>query len=185
MNIAIFGGSFDPVHIGHEMIINELSHLTYIDKLIVVPTYLNPFKQKYRIKPQDRFDILQHMYSKNPDITISDFEINRGEPTPSIITVEHFKKKYEPEHIYLIIGADNLKTLHLWDNFEKLNELVEFIVINRDGYEVKNDIIQFKTINMNINISSSKLREKLDIQYIPKKIQQKVTNIWNKEVKKL
>jgi nicotinate-nucleotide adenylyltransferase len=185
LNIAIFGGSFDPVHIGHEMIINELSHLTYINKLIVVPTYLNPFKQKYHIKPQDRFDILKHMYEQNPDILISDFEINRDEATPSIITVEHFKKVYEPKNIYLIIGADNLKTLHLWDHFDKLKELVEFIVINREGYDVKNDIIQFKTINLNINISSSTLREKFDIQYIPKKIQQKVTNIWNKELKKL
>jgi len=185
LNIAIFGGSFDPVHIGHETIINELSHLTYINKLIVVPTYLSPFKQKYHIKPQDRFDILKHMYEHNSDILISDFEINRNQTTPSIITVEHFKKIYEPKKIFFIIGADNLKTLHLWDNFDKLKELVEFIVINRDGYEVKNDIIQFKTINLNINISSSRLREKFDIRYIPKKIQQKVTNIWNKELKKL
>jgi len=183
LNIAIFGGSFDPVHIGHEMIINELSHLTYINKLLVVPTYLNPFKKTYHIKPKDRFDILKHMYKNNKDIIISDFEVNRGESTPSIITVRYFKEIYKPKKIYLIIGADNLKSLHLWDNFEELNELVKFIVINRDGYEVKNDIIQFTTIDMNIDISSSKLREKLDIKYIPKKIQKKVTNIWNKELK--
>ncbi|BFU77915.1 nicotinate (nicotinamide) nucleotide adenylyltransferase [Arcobacter sp. 15-2] len=185
MNIAIFGGSFDPVHIGHEMIINKLSHLSYINKLIVVPTYLNPFKKKYLIDPEDRFKILDHMYRKNKNILISDFEINRNESTPSIITVEHFKSLYNPKKIYLVIGSDNLRTLHLWDNFEKLNKLVEFIVVNRDGYEVKNDIIQFKTINMNINISSSSLRDKLDIKYIPKKIQKKVTDIWNKELKKL
>jgi len=185
LNIAIFGGSFDPVHIGHEKIINKLSKINYINKLIVVPTYINPFKKRYHIQPTDRFEILQHMYEINPDILISDFEINRQEPTPSIITVEHYKAIFKPKKIYLIIGSDNLKNLHLWDEFEKLKELVEFIVVNRDGYEVKNDIIQFKTINMNINISSSSLRDKLDIKYIPKKIQKKVTDIWNKELKKL
>lgn len=185
MNIAIFGGSFDPIHIGHEMIINKLSHLSYINKLIVVPTYLNPFKKKFHLSPEKRFEILNQMYEKNQDILISDFEINRGESTPSIITVEHFKKFYNPDKIYFIIGADNLKTLHLWDSFDKLNSLVEFIVINRDGYEVKNDIIQFKVINMNIDISSTSLREKFEVKYIPKKIQQKVTTIWNKELKKL
>ena len=185
MNIAIFGGSFDPVHIGHEKIINELSHIPYINKLIVVPTYLNPFKKTYLINPKDRFEILSHMYESNTEVLISDFEINRNKATPSIITVEYFKALYKPKKIYLVIGSDNLKSIHLWDNFEKLNELVEFIVVNRDGYEVKNDIIQFKTINMNINISSSSLRDKLDIKYIPKKIQKKVTDIWNKELKKL
>jgi nicotinate-nucleotide adenylyltransferase len=183
LNIAIFGGSFDPVHIGHEMIINKISQLSYINKLIVVPTYLNPFKKKYLLHPQDRFDILHKMYNSYPNILISDFEINRGEPTPTIITVEDFNLFYKPKKIYLIIGADNLKTLHLWDNFERLNQLVEFIVVKRDGYEVKNDIIEFKTINMNINISSSSLREKLDLKYIPKKIQKKVNDIWNKELR--
>ena len=185
MNIAIFGGSFDPVHIGHEMIINELSRITYINKLIVVPTYLNPFKKMYHLQPSDRFEILEHMYGINHDVLISDFEINRCEATPSIITVKHFKEIYKPKKIFLVIGSDNLKNLHLWNEFYELKELVEFIVINRDGYEVKNDIIQFKTINMNINISSSSLRDKLDIKYIPKKIQKKVTDIWNKELKKL
>ena len=181
MNIAIFGGSFDPLHIGHEMIINKLSHLEYINKLIVVPTYLNPFKKSYLINPKDRYEILTHMYDVNPEILISDFEIKRNEATPSIITVEHFKSLYKAKKIYLVIGADNLKSLHLWDSFEKLKTLVEFIVVNRDGYEVKNDIIQFKTINMNIDISSTSLRDTLDIKYIPKKIQQKVNDIWNKE----
>lgn len=185
MNIAIYGGSFDPVHIGHEKIINKLSRIEYINKLIVVPTYLNPFKKQYLIHPTVRYDILNQMYEVNPDVLISDFEIKRNEATPSIITVEHYKEIYQPKKIYLIIGSDNLKSLHLWDKFEKLNELVEFIVVNRDGYEVKNDIIQFKVINMNINISSSSLRDKLDIKYIPKKIQKKVTDIWNKELKKL
>jgi len=184
LNIAIFGGSFDPVHIGHEMIINKLSHISYIDKLIVVPTYLNPFKKNYKLHPTDRFNVLKHMYEHNTNMLISDFEINRSKATPSIITVEHFKNIYKPKKIFLIIGSDNLKNLHLWDRFEELKELVEFIVVNRDGYEVKNDIIQFKTIQMNINISSSRLRDKLDIKYIPKKIQKKVTDIWNKELKK-
>jgi nicotinate-nucleotide adenylyltransferase len=183
LNIAIYGGSFDPVHIGHEMIINKLTQINYIDKLIVVPTYINPFKKKYLLHPLDRFDILTDLFGLNSDILISNFEIQRKVPTPSILTVEYFIKIYNPKKIYLIIGADNLKTLHLWNNFEKLNQLVEFIVVSRDGYEVKNDIIQFKTIYMNINISSTSLRDKLELKYIPKKIQQKVNDIWNKEFK--
>jgi len=185
LNIAIFGGSFDPVHIGHEMIINKLSHLTSINKLIVVPTYLNPFKKKYLLHPTQRFEILEHMYNSNPKILISDFEVNREESSTSITTVKYFKERYKAKKIFFVIGADNLKTLHLWNSFDELKEIVEFIVITRDGYEVKNDIIRFKTIDMNINISSSSLRDKFNIKYIPKKIQQKVSDIWNNELNKL
>ncbi len=185
MNIAIFGGSFDPIHIGHEKIINELSQLSYIDKLIVVPTYLNPFKKKYHLQPVHRLEILQDMYDSHRNIIISDFEIKREKATPSILTVEYYKKRYKPKKIYLVIGSDNLQDIHLWKDFDRLKELVKFIVIKRDGYEVKNDIIQFKTINMNIAISSSSLRDELDMQYIPKKIQKKVSHIWNKELKRL
>ena len=62
----------------------------------------------------------------------------------------------------------------MWNSFEKLKEEVEFLVVTREGYEVKDDIISFKKINLNINISSSSLRDELDLDYIPKKIVKKV-----------
>ncbi|RLA76044.1 MAG: hypothetical protein DRG78_19755, partial [Epsilonproteobacteria bacterium] len=67
----------------------------------------------------------------------------------------------------------------------ELNKLVKFIVISRDGYEVKNDIIQFINVKMDIKISSTVLRKEFDLKYIPKKIQQKVKQLWKKESKEL
>lgn len=184
MNIAIFGGSFDPPHIGHETIVYKVLDIQIIDKLLIVPTYLNPFKNEYHLNPQDRFELLNNLFS-NDKIEISKFEINQNRAVPSIETIEHFKRVYTPHNIYLVIGADNLKSIHLWNNFERLNKLVKFIVISRDGYEVKDDIIQFINIKMDINISSSTLRKKFDLKYIPEKIQQKVKQLWKKESKEL
>ncbi|MEA3512257.1 MAG: nicotinate (nicotinamide) nucleotide adenylyltransferase [Campylobacterota bacterium] len=181
MVIALFGGSFDPFHIGHEEVINQLLSNHNIDKVVVVPTYLNPFKSSFHLSPNDRLDILNLLYDNNSDVDVLDFEIKQNKATPSIETVFYIKKLYKPSKIYLTIGSDNLESLDKWYQFDKLKKYVDFIVVQRDGYEVKNDIIQFKTINMDIRISSSKLRKDFDINYIPKKIQKKVLKIWNKE----
>jgi nicotinate-nucleotide adenylyltransferase len=181
MNIAMFGGSFDPPHIAHENIVNEVIENINVDKLFVVPTYLSPFKDKYHLEPKERFSLLKTLFEKNKKVEVIDFEIKQNRAVPTIETVEYLNKKYNPKNIYLIIGADNLKSIHLWNNFEQLQGLVKFIVISREGYEVKNDIIRFNTIKMDIDISSTLLRDNFDLKYIPKKIQQKVKNIWKKE----
>ena len=181
MNIAIFGGSFDPPHIAHENIVDEVIENINVDTLFVVPTYLSPFKDKYHLEPKERFELLATLFEADKKVKVSDFEIIQNRAVPTIETVEYFHKKYSPKNIYLVIGADNLQTLHLWNNFEQLQELVKFIVISREGYEVKNDIIHFKAINMDIDISSTFLRENFNLEYIPKKIQQKVQNIWKKD----
>ncbi len=174
MNIALYGGSFDPIHKGHEAIINELLKLEDIDRLFVVPTYLNPFKSSFHFTPVQRYDLLKDLLKDKEKVEVCDFEILNNKATPTIETVEFLKKKYSPDKIYVVIGADNLEKLHLWKDFERLNTLVEFIVVTRNGYEAKNDIIRFKRIDLDINISSSYLRDELNLDYIPKKIVKKV-----------
>jgi len=181
MNIAIFGGSFDPPHIAHEQIVKKILQRDDIDKLYVVPTYLSPFKDKYHLEPKERFELLKELFKECNKVIVTDFEIIQNRAVPTIETVQHFMQLNSPTKIYLIIGADNLQSIHLWKNFEDLKKSVQFIVAQREGYEVKNDIIQFNTINMDIDISSSHLRENFDLQYIPLKIQKKVQNIWKKD----
>ena len=126
-------------------------------------------------------ELLIDLFQEFKKVEVSDFEITQNRAVPTIETVRYLQQKYSPKNIYLVIGADNLKSIHLWNNFEELKTSVKFIVIQREGYEVKNDIIRFNTINMDIGISSSLLRDNFDLKYIPKKIQQKVKNIWKKE----
>ncbi|MEA3352794.1 MAG: nicotinate (nicotinamide) nucleotide adenylyltransferase [Campylobacterota bacterium] len=181
MNIAIYGGSFDPPHIGHEAICYKVFDVLDIDKLIVVPTYLNPFKKSYHLMPKQRLELLSILFEDDENILVDDFEIKQNKATPSIETVSYLKSIYKPDNIYLIMGADNLEKLHLWKDFEKLKQLVTFVVITRQGYEVKNDIIRFISIDMDISVSSTSLREELRSEFIPKKILNKVKEIWNKE----
>jgi len=184
MDIAVFGGSFDPFHIGHEKIVTKILQQLCIDKLFIIPTFLNPFKTKSHLCANDRLKLIQELYKNNPKIDIIDFEVNQKKKVTTFETIKYLQTKYNTDKIYLIIGADNLKDIHLWYNFKNLNKLVQFVVISRDNITLENKYITNPIyINIKENISSSLLRKNMELKYIPKKIQQKVNKLWKQELK--
>jgi len=180
MNIAIFGGSFDPFHIGHKKIVSLALEELDISKLFIVPTFLNPFKDSSFLDANTRLELLNNMYENDKDIEIISYEVNNNERTPTYKTLQYLKKNYSLNKIYLIIGADNLKDIHLWYNFKNLVQEVEFVVVSRDSFSLENEHIKALHLKLNEEISSSTLREKMQINCIPKKIQKKVKELWKK-----
>gem|GEM_PF-2147328 len=119
-----------------------------------------------------RYEWLKKITKSYKKVTVSDFEIRQKMPTPSIVTVEYFAKKYNK--IYFIIGSDNVEKLHLWKDFEKLDAMVEWIVATRGGYDCK----EYKTLQVAVDISATSLRKKLIEQYIPKEILKEVKEVY-------
>jgi nicotinate-nucleotide adenylyltransferase len=177
MNIAIFGGSFDPPHIGHEEIIKKSLKNLDIDTLFVVPTYLNPFKQKSFASPKKRFEWIQALIKQYPKAKVLDYEIKQNRPTSTIQTVKYLLKEDNIDKIYLIIGADNIKTLHLWQDFDDLKHLVTFVVAKRDDITIPKHL---KKLDICANISSTDLRETIKREYLPKSIADDIINYWRK-----
>lgn len=175
MQLAIFGGSFDPVHIGHEAIVNNALDVLDIDKLVVVPTYLNPFKNSFHLEPDLRYKLLKKVFNYKK-VKICDYEIKQNKSVYSIETVKYLKKLYNASKIYLIIGADNFENLHKWYKIEELELLVEFVIASRDGY-VEKKLQGFKTLEVNIDISSSELRNEIDLNFIPIQIKEDIINL--------
>ncbi len=167
INIALFGGSFDPPHIGHEMIVKSALNKLKIDKLYVVPTYLNPFKESFHTPADIRYKWLKKLFKDFDKVEVSDFEIKQKRAVATIETVEYFYKKYNIDKFYLIIGDDNLENLHKWKEYEKLKKSVIFVVATRYKKEYSKNL---KILNISANISSTKLRENLDTKYLPASI---------------
>ena len=159
MNIALFGGSFDPPHFGHKEIIINAIQMLDINKLIIMPTFLNPFKNSSHFDYDTRLIMIKDLCKDIANIEISDYEISKKQKVPTIQTVDYLYSKYDIDKLYLIIGADNLEKLELWNSFEKLNSKVEFIIATRDNIKIN---IKYKTLNINCDISSTKIREDLD-----------------------
>lgn len=173
MKAAIFGGSFDPPHVAHEQIALKSLETLDIDRLYVVPSFLNPFKKKFHFTPETRYELIQELFSEYKSIEVSDYELKQQKPTASIDTVEYFLREYNIEKLYLIIGSDNLSTLHLWQSFDRLKGLVEFVVFTRCGFEETNVTIPYKKIQLSNQVSSTMLRDTLDLQKIPKKFKKR------------
>ncbi|MDD2383919.1 MAG: nicotinate (nicotinamide) nucleotide adenylyltransferase [Sulfurospirillaceae bacterium] len=178
MKIAIFGGSFDPPHLGHQKIVHKALELLDIDKLLVVPTYLNPFKESSRAPSDLRKKWLEQLFGNCKKITILPFESDLKRQVPTIETILHVKHTYPHTKLYLIVGSDSYATLPQWTRYEELITHVEIVVASRNGFEYPKDL---KILPINVNISSSKLRENLDEIFIPKRIRQEVKEYYSKE----
>jgi nicotinate-nucleotide adenylyltransferase len=162
--IALFGGSFDPPHIGHLAVIEALKEFEDIDKIIVMPTYLNPFKTKSHASSEQRLQWLREIFSQEERVIVSDYEVSQERKIPTIESVNYLLKSYKK--IYLVVGADNLASLSKWCKYQELCTKVTFIVASRDKVKIPEN---FLALNVNENISSSQLRDKMDkTKLIPK-----------------
>jgi len=172
-SVAILGGSFDPPHIGHLEIIKKALSTLPIEKLIIVPAFISPFKKGHFAPPELRLKWLKKITKFDHRIEVSDFELKKAKTSYTIDTINHFASLYDT--IYFCLGADNLKSLHKWHQFDKLNKKVKWVVASRG-----NTVIADKFIKLDVDapISSSKLREEIDPKQIPEEIRDEVVNFY-------
>ena len=115
MKKCIFGGTFDPPHIGHLLIAQTICEEEKFDKIIFIPALKNPHKSKDITSSIDkRLKMLEIAVEGNPHFEISDTEIKRGGISYSIDTIKNIKKEQNLKHdeLYFLIGSDILKTFH-------------------------------------------------------------------------
>ncbi|WP_297442394.1 nicotinate (nicotinamide) nucleotide adenylyltransferase [Sulfurimonas sp.] len=171
--VALYGGSFDPPHRGHIEIVKALKTLPFIDKVIVMPTFLNPFKTNFVAPAALRLKWLKEIFADDDKVEVSSFEVDQKDKIPTIDTVSALKKEYDK--IYLVIGADNLASLHQWYRFDALQKEVTFIIATRDDIKVPKEYL---TLNICVDISSSGLRQKVDRTKLPKKVASQIANYY-------
>lgn len=175
-NIAVYSGSFDPLHIGHKAIIEEISKIYDWAYLIVTPQ--NPLKEKKSSNLADRVKNAHDALLRNEifNVTISDIEKNMEPPYYTVRTLDELKKTMPHNNITLIIGADNLQNIKEWKNYQELLTKYGVLVFPRGGFGVselenlKQELLlenpEYKIeINHTIipTISSTEIRKMLEI----------------------
>ena len=123
MEIGLYFGTFNPIHIGHLAIGNHMVEYSDLDKIWMVITPHNPFKEKKTLlSNHHRYQMVQRALEEYPKIAPSTVEFDLSQPNYTINTLVHLQEKY-PEHEFaLIMGEDNLKNLHKWKNYEVILE---------------------------------------------------------------
>lgn len=173
--IALFGGSFDPPHIGHEAIVRALLNFKEIEKVVIMPTFLNPFKSSSHAPAELRLKWLHNIFDSYERVKINSYEVDSQKKTPTIESVKYLLTKYKK--IYLVIGADNLATLTKWTKYAELKELVTFIVCTRDGVDISDNMLQIK---IDESVSSTDLRKHMEISKLATPCAQEIKNYYTK-----
>ncbi len=121
MNIGLYFGTFNPIHIGHLIIANHLVENSDMDEIWMVVTPHNPLKNKSTLLDDYKRLELVHLATENyPKIRPSDIEFKLPQPNYTTHTLSHLKDKFPQHNFSLIMGEDNLKSLHKWKNYEHL-----------------------------------------------------------------
>lgn len=168
MKIGIYGGTFNPPHMGHLIVAERVRTELELDSIIFIPTFISPHKQEGESGvPLDRLRMTKLAILDNEKFQASDFEINGKSISYTVKTLEYLQRTRPDDTFYLLIGMDNYLTFHLWKEPKKIVEMATLVVMNRPGYPKQvNEVLGSKNTLFvdvpNIDISSSDIRDRVE-----------------------
>lgn len=186
MRIAIYGGSFNPMHIGHEKIVDYVLDNLNMDKIIIIPVGIPSHRENNLEQSDTRLKICKEIFKGNKKIEVSDIEIKSEGKSYTYDTLLKLMNLYgENNEFFEIIGEDSLKSLKTWKNYEELLKICKFIVFRRKddkNIQIDEEFLNNKNIiileNEYYDISSTEIRNMV-------KNNEDISAFVNKKVKKL
>ncbi|MFH1224124.1 MAG: nicotinate (nicotinamide) nucleotide adenylyltransferase [Pseudomonadota bacterium] len=130
--LLIFGGSFDPPHEGHRLMLQAASKAVSPDEIIVIPCYIQPIKDIQSASAEHRLNMTRLLFA-DEDIEVSDYEMKKGGPSYTIDTVRHFIEVNGGDcEVFLLIGQDSYETFDKWKDYKKLLDMCRLVVVSRE-----------------------------------------------------
>ena len=129
---AIYGGSFDPVHIGHIALADCAAAECGLDEIIFMPAYISPFKQDRKVtRGEDRLAMLETVLDFNPAFRVSDYELRKGGPSYTIETLRHFRSMVDGD-LHFVLGFDSVVQVDKWYEGEEILRDFPLITVRRN-----------------------------------------------------
>ncbi|MDQ3666326.1 MAG: nicotinate-nucleotide adenylyltransferase [Acidobacteriota bacterium] len=156
--IAIYGGTFDPVHLGHIEVAKRVSELFEIDALLFVPAQVPPHKLTRLVTPAiHRYAMLVLATQETPRLHVSTFELEAPDRRYTVDTVAHFKSEFgESADLFFVMGADSWSEITTWRDWERLLTLVNHVVVTRPGYGINSDLVNSSVRERIVDLRGSK-----------------------------
>src|SRR6266536_3989744 len=157
--IAIYGGTFDPVHHAHLILARDALETLGVDEVIFVPAAISPLKKAAPIaSSESRLAMLRAAVKGESRFSVEDCELRRPPPSYTIDTVEEVRRRNNDAAIYCLIGEDNVDTLTKWHRFAELEKMVHFVVLDRRGQPASHC---YRVIDRKIDISATEIRTRV------------------------
>lgn len=174
--IGIFGGSFDPIHIGHLVSAQDACEQLKLASLLFMPTATSPLRDApHRASAEARLTMIRLALEDDPRFEVSDLEIRRGGVSYTIETVRDFQKTRPSASPVWIIGEDQVGNLPQWRDIEELARLAEFACLRRPGYtgahaapdipRLRLHLVRSHRIEISSTEIRSRIREKRSIRF--------------------
>jgi nicotinate-nucleotide adenylyltransferase len=163
MRIGIFGGVFDPIHVGHLIAAEEIREQLKLNKVLFIPSY-NPPHKKTPTSYLRRRNMVELAIQNNPYFKLCEIEKEIGGKSWTIETLKILHKLYPKDQCYLIIGADQYQKLNDWKEPESLTRYAQLVVMNRPHSKIKNQKSKIKIIRISISqidVASKDIRERI------------------------
>ncbi len=134
MKIGLYGGSFDPVHLGHLLVAQAAREELELDRLFFIPAAQSPFKPDSKpTSGEERLRLLRLALAGKTWCEVDEQELRRGGVSYTIDTARDYHKRFPEAEIFYLIGGDHVQKLPLWRDAEELARLVKFVVVPRPG----------------------------------------------------
>jgi nicotinate-nucleotide adenylyltransferase len=181
--LGILGGTFDPIHMGHLVLAEQVREKFQLERIIFIPSASPPHKTEQELSPaDDRFEMTKLALEGNPYFFVSDIELKREGLSYTVETLRELKELYKDSEIYFLTGSDVLNEITTWKDPEEIYKLAKIVIGVRPGFDKFDPENHFakKSIIINItgiDISSTQIREKVrkgeSIKYlVPSKVEE-------------
>jgi len=181
--LGILGGTFDPIHMGHLVLAEQVREKFQLERVIFIPSASPPHKTEQELSlADDRFEMTKLALEGNPYFFVSDIELKREGLSYTVETLRELKKLYKDSEIYFLTGSDVLNEITTWKDPEEIYKLAKIVIGVRPGFDKFDPENHFakKSIIVNItgiDISSTQIREKVSkgesIKYlVPLKVEE-------------
>ena len=165
MRLGVFGGTFDPPHLGHLIVASDIYAELELDRLVFVPAAAPPHKRgRVHASAERRLEMVRAAVAADPRFTVDDLELQREGESYSVDTLREFRAREPDAELFFIIGVDQLREIDSWRQPEEVARLATLVVVSREGDEADLDMaFPVRAVSVTrIDLSATRIRERVE-----------------------
>ena len=159
MRLALYGGSFDPIHHGHLILARQALEQLKLEKVIFIPASESPFKPDHTTSgASHRLSMVRLAIKDEPRFALDTLEVEGSAPSYTIDTARAYQQRYPTDELFFLVGEDHLKTLPQWNNFDELDRILQFALLSRSDFPLD---VPYPVVRWRFDISATEIRNRV------------------------